>query len=210
MTLAGHFLDDLARAERRNQACALALYAVNGDAGRNVGDPIHEQVTEGRRRQWEEALAQGAAWAKEMLAKGGGYHSCGDLVHWTLHRLGAREPIINRTTDGGKTPWMPVKNITNVTGSAAYRKARNGGTPQPGDPMFLLHGGGHLDILLGWDEAGHTVTVAAYGQPYGRKRVRRLGGSDGHWTLDGSVLDGWLDLDAVEFTAEPDLTMEES
>jgi hypothetical protein len=26
MTLAGHFLDDLARAERRNQACALALY----------------------------------------------------------------------------------------------------------------------------------------------------------------------------------------
>jgi hypothetical protein len=68
MTLAGHFLDDLARAERRNQACALALYAVNGDAGRNVGDLIHEQVTEGRRRQWEEARKAGAAWALAMKA----------------------------------------------------------------------------------------------------------------------------------------------
>ena len=208
MTLAGHFLDDLARAERRNQACALALYAVNGDAGRNVGDLIHEQVTEGRRRQWEEARKAGAAWALAMKA---GYQSCGDLVAWMLTRLGCRdEALVNRTDDGGIRAWQPGRNVTNITGSRFYRRAKGGGTPWPGDPMFLLHGGGHLDILLGWDETGRTVTVAAYGQPYGRKRVRQLGGSDGRWTLDGSVLDGWLDLDAVEFTAEPDLTMEES
>ena len=122
MTLAGHFLDDLARAERRNQACALALYAVNGDAGRNVGDLIHEQVTEGRRRQWEDARKAGAAWALAMKA---GYHSCGDLVAWMLTRLGCRdEALVNRTDDGGIRAWQPGRNVTNITGSRFYRRLR--------------------------------------------------------------------------------------
>jgi hypothetical protein len=205
MPLAAHFLDDL---QRRDMACALAMYAVNGDAGRHVGDPIHEQVTEGRRKQWEDARKAGAAWALKMTS---GYHSCGDLVAWVLTRLGCRdEALVNRTDDGGIRAWQPGRNVSNITGSRHYRRAKDGGTPQPGDALFILKNGGHLAILLGWDAEGRTVTTADYGQPYGRKRVRQLGGSAGRWTLDGSVLDGWLDLDAVEFTAAPDLTMEDA
>lgn len=200
MPLAGHFLDDL---QRRDNACALALYAVDGDRGRDVGDPVHEEVTEGRRRQWEEARKAGAAWALAMTA---GYHSCGDLVAWMLYRLGCRdESLVNRSADGGIRAWQPGRNVSNITGSRHYRRARDGGTPQPGDVLFLLKAGGHLDVLLEWDEAGRTVTVAAYGQPYGRKKTRALRRTATGWTLDGSVLDGWLDLDAVPIDAAPDM-----
>lgn len=197
-----HFLDDLAR---RDNACALALYAVNGDKGRDVGDPVHEEVTEGRRKQWEDARKAGARWAVDMRA---GYHSCGDLVAWVLTRLGCRdEALVNRTDDGGVRAWQPGRNVTNITGSRFYIRAGAGRVPERGDALFILKNGGHLAILLEWDEAGGTVTSADYGQPYGRKRVRKLRPDGrGGWTLDGSALDGWLDLGAVEMGAEPDLS----
>ena len=199
------FLDDL---QRRDHAIALALYAVNGERGRDVGDPVHEEVTEGRRRQYETALKAGQAWALELQRRGGGYHSCGDLVAWVLYRLGCRdERLVNRTADEGKTPWQPVRNVTNITGSPHYHKAGHGAVPERGDVLFILKGSGHLAVLVEWDEAGGTVTSADYGQPYGRKRVRKLR-SDGRggWTLDGSALDGWLDLSAIEMGAEPNLS----
>ena len=49
-------------------AVALALFAVDGERGRRSGDPVHEWVTEGRRTQYDKALAAGASWAKNMPA----------------------------------------------------------------------------------------------------------------------------------------------
>ncbi len=203
MTLGAHFLDDL---QRRELACRLARYGVGGARGRSVGDPVHEEVTEGRRRQYEIALQAGQEWARRMQSAGGGYHSCGDLAHWMLYRLGCRdERLVNRTADEGAADWMPVRNITNITGSSAYRKARNGDVPKPGDILFLMDRGGHLAVLLDWDAERGEVDTADYGQPYGCVRIRTLAPSGGGWLLGGRPLDGWLDLDRVEWSAAPTL-----
>ena len=197
---AAHFIDDL---KRREYAVALARYAVNGHHGRGVGDPIHEEVTEGRRKQYEDAMRAGAEWAKKMVP----YQSCGDLIAWLLYRLGCRnERLVNRTADEGAVAWAPVKNVTNITGASGYRKAKGGAVPQPGDALFLLQHGGHLAVLLEWDEARRVAVSADYGQPYGRLRERAIGPVHGGWTLGGVALDGWLDLDSVEWSASPDLT----
>lgn len=195
-----HFLDDLAR---RDNACALALYAVNGDKGRDVGDPVHEEVTEGRYRQWVDARARKQPWAMSMV-----YSSCGDLVAWVLYRLGCRdERLVNRTADEGQTPWMPVRNVTNITGSPHYHKAGRGAVPERGDILFTLKSGGHLAVLLEWNEAAGTLTSCDYGQPCGRKRTRAIKPDGrGGWLVDGVRLDGWLDLGAIEIGAEPDLS----
>lgn len=196
-----YFLDSL---QRREHAVALALHAVRGVLGRDVGDPVHEEVTEGRRREWEVALRAGAAWAVAMKA---GYHSCGDLVAWMLHRLGCRdEALVNRTDDGGLRAWQPGQNLTNITGSRCYAAHTTADVPQPGDVLFLLKNGGHLGVLIEWDGAAGVAITADYGQPYGRRRSRRIGRRDGRWTLDGSTLHGWLDLDAVPLDGPLDLT----
>lgn len=202
MTMAGHFLDDV---QRRENAVRLVLFAVNGAQGRGLGDPVHEEITEGRRKQWEDARRAGAAWALAMRA---GYHSCGDLVAWVLARLGCRdESVVNRTDDGGIKAWQPGKNVTNITGAKAYRKAKEGGpTPQPGDALFLLDNGGHLAVLIQWNDQAGLVVTADYGQPYGARRVRKLTKAGGRWRLDGRELDGWLDLDAVAFEGPVDLS----
>ena len=124
-----HFLDDLTR---RDTVIRLATYAVNGDKGRDRGDPVHEEVTEGRYAQWVDAKARKASWAVGMV-----YSSCGDLVAWMLYRLGCRdERLVNRTADEGQTPWMPGRNVTNVVSHRAYCKAGRGAEPQPGDVLY--------------------------------------------------------------------------
>lgn len=199
MTLGAHFLDDL---QRRELACRLARYGVGGARGRSVGDPVHEEITEGRRRQYEVALKAGQEWARRMQSNGGGYHSCGDLAHWVLYRLGAREPLTNRTADEGQTPWMPARNITNITANKAYRKARGSEKPKPGDILFV-RGPEHLAVLLEWGDG--LVVTADYGQPYGALRERKATPSGGSWVIGGRLFDGWLDLDRVEWSAAPTL-----
>jgi hypothetical protein len=200
MTMAAHFLDDL---KRREHAVALATHAVNGTLGRSVGDPVHEEVTEGRRRQWEVALRAGAAWARSMSA---GYYSCGDLAAWMLWRLGCRdESLVNRTNDGGVRAWVPGRNLTVIASSRAFTAGRPPTVPQPGDILFLNQNGGHVCVLLEWDAASGLCITADYGQPYGRRRSRRIGQRAGAWTLDGVTLRGWLDLDGVRFTAPVNL-----
>jgi hypothetical protein len=194
MTMAAHFLDDL---KRREHAVALATYAVNGTLGRNVGDPVHEEVTEGRRRQLEQALRAGQAWARNMPQ---GYHSCGDLAAWMLWRLGCRdESLVNRTNDGGTRAWVPGRNLAVIAGSRAFVNAAPGREPRPGDILFLNQNGGHVGVLLEWDEAAGRCASADYGQPYGRRRSRRITRRSGALLLDGVTLRGWLDLDRVTF-----------
>ena len=196
-----HFLDDLTR---RDTAIRLATYAVNGDKGRDRGDPVHEEVTEGRYAQWVDAKARKAPWAVGMV-----YSSCGDLVAWMLYRLGCRdERLVNRTADEGQTPWMPGRNVTNIVSHRAYCKAGRGAEPQPGDVLYELRpAGGHLDVLESWDAAAGVAWVLAYGQPGGRRRRRSIRPDGrGGWLVDGVTLDGWLDLDGVAWAAEPDLS----
>lgn len=199
MTMIGHFLDDV---QRRENAVRLALYAVGHETGRRSGDPVHEEVTEGRYTQWKKAREAGLLWAARMV-----YSSCGDLVAWLLWRLGCRdESLVNRTGDDGQRAWIPGHNVSMVVGHRAYRRASSGGTPQPGDALFLRRGDGHLAVLIEWNEMDGVVVSADYGQPEGRRRVSKLVQRSGRWYLDGSELDGWLDLDAVTFEGPLDLS----
>ena len=194
MTLTGHFIDDV---QRRDNAVALALYAVNAPVGRHMGDPVHEEVTEGRYAQWRRARDAGQEWAKRMV-----YSSCGDLAAWMLYRLGCRdERLVNRTADEGVKDWIPGRNVSAITSHAAYRRATGtDAAPQPGDVMFLmLPPDGHISILCEWDEANAIAITADYGQPEGARRIRKIRKQGGRWTLDGAQIGGWLDLDRVAF-----------
>lgn len=195
MTLGGHFLDDL---QRRELACRLARHGVNGEHGRAVGDPVHEEITQGRMRQWEEAMKAGAGWAQKMV-----YSSCGDLVHWVLWRLGVRSPSPNRDVPEDNLRWTVGANLARLNGAAAWRAAGGGREPQPGDMLHLDQHDGHVCVLLEW---GDVVVTADYGQPYGRLRRRdRTADGGGGWRLNGKRLTGWLDLDHCEIGAAPTL-----
>lgn len=185
--------------ERRAAATALAEFAVGAPRGRTVGDPVHEWVTEGRRLQYERAVAAGARWATSMS---GGYSSCGDLAHWLLMCLGCRdERYVNRGDDGGEVPWRAGVNISRLVALPAYVDARRaaGRTPVPGDILHVASPD-HVCVLVAARVEAGTVDTADYGAPHAAFRtvpvlVR------GSVTMIGSrVLMGWVDLGAVEFT----------
>jgi hypothetical protein len=178
---------------------ALASYATANGAGRELADPVYEEVTEGRRRQWEEAHRRGDAWAQKTP-----YSSCADLIHWILRCLGVRdESLVNRTDDGGDAPWKPTVNIA-VLRQSPYTTLRYGRAdrPKPSYAVFLQNSsGGHLTLLRSWEEDPTTTYVTGsattddYGQPYARRRARRLGrDQDGYLTLDGNPVLWWIDL----------------
>lgn len=178
----------------RTAAVMLVLFAVNGDMGRNVGDPVHEWVTEGRRREWERAHARGDAWAQ-----GTPYSSCGDLAHWLLMMLGCRnERYVNRTGDCGEVPWKATVNITRLVALPAYQPAKSaaGRTPQSGDILHVA-GPDHVAVVDEWNEATGEVTSADYGQPYGRRRKHPIVRRRSTILVGTRVLMGWVDLEQV-------------
>lgn len=191
-----HFLDALDSEGRikplrlRDAALALADYATDNGKGRDGGDPVHDMITEGRTAANE---ARRRAGFPDVV-----YFSCGDFAHWLLMCLGCiDERLVNRSDDGGKTPWKIGANLSRIVGSAAYVKASSGSLPSPGDILFLSDRGGHVCVLRSW---GQTLVVSDdYGQPYGKRRQRQLLRSGARWLIGGRPLDGWLDLDAVVF-----------
>lgn len=196
MSWGAHFLDALDSEghvrpdQRRRVALALAAYATRDGAGRDVGDPVHEAITEGRTKGNEERRRRGSPEVP--------YESCGDLAHWTLMSLGCTdERLVNRGDDGGQVPWKIGANLWRITGAPGYVHAAQGGAPTPGDVLYLNDRGGHVGLLRAWDEPSGVAITEDYGQPYGRRRHRILRRQGGRWTLDGRPLDGWLDLDAV-------------
>lgn len=162
----------------RRAAVALARHAIGGKTGRDVGDPVFEEVTEGRRKANEERRARGS---NEVA-----YSSCGDLAHWMLRRLGVRdERFVNRNDDGGDHPWSfigPHNNVTMLDQSGLIVRHRISPEliPGPGDIIFMMNAhGGHVAVVLSWDETDHltgggSVTSADYGQPYARERERAI------------------------------------
>lgn len=154
----------------RKAAVANAAWATNDGAGANLDDPRHEEVTEGRRKQYEVALKAGLDWAKKMR---GSYSSCGDLLHWLLRKLGVRdEKLVNRTDDGGQHPWLAGANP--ALGSHAHEALRPiTERPEPGDLVMNNNQyGGHMYVVRSIDEDG-TMVTEDYGAPYGKRRTKK-------------------------------------
>jgi hypothetical protein len=165
----------------RKVMVANARFACNGSAGRNQGDPVFEEVVEGRQR-----------WT--------GYSSCGDLVHWCLRRAGFRdERVLNREDDDGTIPWRVAVNVSRLvysTGQAfSWWRTGNPLGLRPGD-MALVgeHGQEHVFIVA--EVTGDTVTSYDYGQffagKHGGKRTIRheYQGPGGRLHLYASQLPG--------------------
>jgi hypothetical protein len=146
----------------RRASVAIATWAVGGKERRS-GDPVHEWVTEGRRKQYEDALRRGDQWAIDMPA---GYSSCGDLWHFVLMLLGCRdEAVVNRNDDGGLVGWAVGRNLTRIVDSRWYVDAEEA-EPEEGDLLHVVKPE-HASILL-YKGAGSWQT-ADYGQPWGKK-----------------------------------------
>jgi len=175
---------------RRRVALELAAYATNDGKGRDVGDPVHEAITEGRTLANEQRRRNGSPEVP--------YSSCTDLATWLLASMGCTdESLINRSDDGGRIPWQIGASLPRLVHAPSYQQAAAGGTPAAGDILFLTDRGGHVAVLRVWDELAGLATTDDYGQPYGRRRHRTLRRQGGVWTLDGRPLGGWLDLDQV-------------
>jgi hypothetical protein len=130
------FLDE---ATLRAAAVDAARFACNGAAGRVLGDPVFELVTEGRNR-WK------------------GYSACGDLAHYVLRELGYRdERVLNRDDDGGEVPWKVGANLSRLvfgTGDA-FVWAKGTRRPKPGDILYVAPPE-HVCVLEELDEQRGT------------------------------------------------------
>jgi hypothetical protein len=158
-----------------------ARFACNGPAGRSQGDPIFEEVVEGRQR-----------WT--------GYSSCGDLVHWCLRRAGLRdERVLNREDDDGATPWRVSVNVSRLVYATGHAFSWwRSGDPlglQPGD-MALVGENGQEHVFIVAEATDEIVTSYDYGQFFagkhgGKRTVRRLhSGAGGRLHLYASQLPG--------------------
>ncbi|MCU0692810.1 MAG: hypothetical protein MUF54_15525 [Polyangiaceae bacterium] len=170
--------------ELRDAAVMIAWYVCNGDEGRVLGDPVFDEVTEGRAR-----------WRK--------YSSCGDLVHFLLLHLGLRdERILNRNDDGGTSPWAIGQNLSRIVFRAgkAFVWASTKQRPKPGDVLYVAMPE-HVCILESIDEQAGTIATFDYGQfdpktgkPAGRRRVSKFRVVGPQMYVGNRVLRGWLDI----------------
>lgn len=165
----------------RRVMVANARFACNDATGRNRGDPVFDEVVEGRQK-----------WS--------GYSGCADLIHWALRRAGFRdEAILNREDDDGTVPWRMGVNISRLVYATghAFEWAQPGEPHRlkPGDMAFMGEGSqAHVCIV---DEAsGDQMTSYDYGlffnADHGGRRVTRHihHGSDGRVYLFTTTLPG--------------------
>jgi hypothetical protein len=177
----------LSEAALREASVALARQACNGDAGRVLGDPVFEEVTEGR-----------AHWA--------GYSSCGDLPQYILRKLGLKdERILNRSDDGGSVPWAIGQNLSRLVYAAgkAFVWSSISKRPKPGDILYTAMPE-HVCILEKLDEKAGTISTFDYGlwdskkgKPAGRRCVSRFRLQGKQLLVGNKLLRGWLDISRV-------------
>lgn len=182
--------------EVRACSAALARWATDGSRGRNLRDPVHEEVTEGRRLQYEVALAAGAAWAVSM-SKRGGLSTCGDLPAYDLRALGVRdERYVNRDDDDGERPWLAGGNVT-MPPQAPW--TRHSGVPDKLGAIAMVNNrfGGHLFVVSGLD--GNVATLANYGAPYARQSTAEI--DPARRTVGGNPVLWWIDVADVPRSA---------
>lgn len=178
----------------REAAVALGRFAVNGEKGRDSGDPVHDWVTENRRKENERRRARGSPEVP--------YSSCGDLGNWLLMCLGVRdERIINRDWDGGVVPWKIGKNVARLVGAPGYVRARGGLLPKRGDVLHVCGStpnSDHISVLDSYDLEAGTLRSYDYGQPCGRQRDRRIKRNGRDLRIDDRTLRGWIDLERLK------------
>lgn len=168
----------------RAAAVDVARFACNASAGRTLGDPVFDAVTEGR-----------SAWR--------GYSACGDLAHYVLRELGVRdERIVNRGDDGGQRGWQVGQNLSRlVFGSGeAFLWAKRDRRPQPGDILYLAPPE-HVCVLEWVDDARGRISTFDYGlwdsrsnKPSARQRENSFAVCGAALRIDTRVLRGWLDI----------------
>lgn len=180
----------------RLAAVALGRFAVNGRAGRDVGDPIHDWVTENRRRENERRRLRGSPEVS--------YSSCGDLGNWLLMCLGCRdERLINRDWDGGVVPWKIGANVSTLARAPGYVHWIPGvhfpSSLKPGDILHVCNepGSDHISVLEVVDVQGGKQHSFEYGQPYARERERKIEIIGSELFIDGRKLRGWIDLERL-------------
>ena len=170
--------------ELRAAAVTAANFACNGDAGRVLGDPVFDSVTEGR-----------ATWKQ--------YSACGDLAQYVLKEVGVRdEHIVNRNDDGGTVPWKIGANLSDIvyrTGNA-FIWAKPELRPKPGDILYLA-APEHVCVLEAINEDAATIATFDYGQfnyavgkPSGKRCVHAFAARVGGLRVGARVLRGWLDI----------------
>ncbi len=168
----------------RVEAVRIARYACNGDQGRIFGDPVFEQVTEGRQK-WK------------------GYSACGDLAQYVLKELGFRdERIVNREDDGGVLPWAMGKNLSKIVFNplGAFVWARGSARPRPGDILYMSKPE-HVAVLDELKEEQSSIVTCDYGQfdaaagkPSGGRRTSTFTARGRTLMIGKRTLHGWLDL----------------
>jgi hypothetical protein len=154
---------DLARAQAF--ARALLLKAVNEEHGRDELDPFYKIVTENRDGP-----------TPKLRAK---YSSCADLAHWYLRCLGVRAPWLNREDDGDDQHWKSGVNLnwlcpSKTIGKCPIAAPKLQGLPSTGDVFAESNVyGGHVFCAVEYDAATDTLVTAEYGQPGGKRKVRK-------------------------------------
>jgi len=173
----------------RRAAVGVALSAVHGNP--KLGDPVFEQVTEGR-----------ASWP--------GYSACADLPQYVWERLGLLSSMPALDNRGAHfEPSLAMTKIVSRTGDA-YIPADSGAMPQPGDALFWAEMPvkttvrEHVGVLISPvlpSADGWRFQTADYGQrgennkPSAAQRDRVMRREGGLLVLpDGRSLRGWVDL----------------
>lgn len=170
---------------RRELALHLCSWATYEGKGAPVDSDRYRVVTEGR------TLPHGA------------YSSCGDLVHWMLYSLGCRDrSLCNRESLGG---WRVGQNLSLLDRHRELR--RPWAEPaQPGDIVLIEGEFEHVCVVQEWGP--QWATTYDYGQPGGEMRVRELKEPRSLyecWGIGNGSASWIMDLDKIEFTAEPSL-----
>jgi hypothetical protein len=182
--------------EIREAAVILAKYAVQDENGknRNVDDPIHDWVTEGRRKKNEIRKKKGSPEVN--------YSSCGDLAHWLLYRLGNREKFLNRNEAFGC--WKIGVNLSRLYWSNYFIKFKKDQKEEPeiGDIIYL-NKPDHVEILL--EKKEDVWIVAAYGQPYAKLLERKITKKNGLIFVGNRQLAGFINITKIYLEKDAEL-----
>ncbi len=156
------FIHDLRAAsvnEVRVAMVAVCAYACKGPIGAFQGDPVFDEVTEGRQDQQDAARRQNPHVVP--------YSGCTDLFSFCAEAVGVEdEEFVNRNDDGGRKPWATGGGPTFITRAAWYLDAKRHDVMTilgPGDALVVADPW-HVCMVCAVDLVAMTIIVYEYGQ----------------------------------------------
>jgi hypothetical protein len=120
---------------------------------------------------------------------GGIMTACNGFTGWYSLQLGSKEQL---------NKFDVKKHLQALGRSEAWVASTKGRRPKYGD--ILLHATLHMDVAIGFDDAGHLRRVAAgqAGKKQGYDSLTRVTGTQPY---DYTKLQGWVDIDVYFATA---------